>query len=140
MCFFSFRSITRSYYRNSVGVLILFDLTKRKSYENVQSWMEEAKFHIEPHKAVYVIVGHKSDKDEERQVKPREARQFAESNGLKYIETSAVSGQNVEETFLMTAREIYKLLEEGKITIQEGWDGVKNGFARPKESFHLVEG
>ncbi|KAL5009499.1 hypothetical protein ScPMuIL_011804 [Solemya velum] len=135
-----FRSITRSYYRNSVGVLILFDLTKRKSYENVQSWMEEAKFHIEPHKAVYVIVGHKSDKDEERQVKPREARQFAESNGLKYIETSAVSGQNVEETFLMTAREIYKLLEEGKITIQEGWDGVKNGFARPKESFHLVEG
>lgn len=134
------RSITRSYYRNSVGVLIVFDITKRKSYENVCGWLTESKQHIEPHNAVYVIVGQKSDLDEERQVTSREGRLFAETNGLRYFETSAKTGVNIEEAFLSLAKDIYKLLEDGKITVEEGWDGVKNGFARPKEPFHLVEG
>lgn len=138
--FCTYRSITRSYYRNSVGVLIVFDITKRKSYENVCGWLTESKQHIEPHNAVYVIVGQKSDLDEERQVTSREGRLFAETNGLRYFETSAKTGVNIEEAFLSLAKDIYKLLEDGKITVEEGWDGVKNGFARPKEPFHLVEG
>lgn len=118
----------------------MYDITKRKSFENLGEWLEESKMHIEPHQAVYVIVGHKADMDAERKVTSREGRQFAEINGLKFLETSAKSGQNVEEAFLTVARDIYQLLEEGKIQVEEGWDGVKNGFARPRESFQLMEG
>ncbi|GAB1604758.1 ras-related protein Rab-39B-like [Argonauta hians] len=135
-----FRSITRSYYRNSVGALIVYDITKRSSFEHLEDWLKESQLHIEPHKAVYVIVGHKSDKDNDRKVTTREGRQFAEYHGLRFLETSAKTGTNVEEAFLVVARDIYQMLEEGKITVEEGWDGVKNGFARPKETLHLVEG
>ncbi|CAG2188253.1 ras-related protein Rab-39B-like [Mytilus galloprovincialis] len=136
-----FRSITRSYYRNSVGILIVFDITKRKSFENITQWLKESKDQTEPHKGVYLIVGHKSDRDEERQVTTREGKMFAESNGLKYIETSARNGQNVEEAFLLLAREIHKLIQDDKLHVEDGWDGVKHGFSRPpKEPFHVVEG
>lgn len=134
-----FRSITRSYYRNSVGVMIVFDITKRQSFENVSSWLAEAKFHIEPHKAVYMIVGHKSDCDTGRQVTYREASQFAQVHGLRYIETSAKNGQNVEEAFLTIAKDIYQLLEEGRVKIEDGWDGIKPGFSRGEENVHLAE-
>ena len=128
------RSITRSYYRNSVGVLIVYDITKRQSFENITGWLAEAKFHIEPHQAVYMIVGHKSDCDTERQVTYREGSQFAQLNGLRYIETSAKTGQNVEEAFLLLAKDINRLLEEGRVKIEDGWDGIKPGFNRTEEN------
>lgn len=137
---FFFRSITRSYYRNSVGALIVFDITNRRSFENLAGWLHESRAHIEPQKVVYVVVGHKADRDDERQVTTREGRMFAEMNGLKYVETSAKTGQNVEEAFLMVAREVHALLEQGKIRVEEGWDGVKTGFTRPAQPFHVIEG
>lgn len=120
-------------------MLIVFDITKRQSFENITSWLAEAKFHIEPHQAVYMIVGHKSDCDIERQVTVREATQFAQLNGLKYIETSAKNGQNVEETFQILAKDVYKLLEEGRVKIEDGWDGIKPGFKRGDDNVHIEE-
>ncbi|MPC36951.1 Ras-related protein Rab-39B [Portunus trituberculatus] len=54
-----FRSITRTYYRNSVGALVVFDVCNKKSLEHVPMWIMEAKRHIEPHKAVFILVGTK---------------------------------------------------------------------------------
>lgn len=56
-----FRSITKSYYRNSIGVLLMYDITKRSTFEHLEEWLYEVKMHIEPQKAIYMIVGHKSD-------------------------------------------------------------------------------
>lgn len=61
MFFFSFRSITKSYYRNSVGALLIYDVTKRASFEHIPIWMNDAKRHIEPHRPVFVLVGCKLD-------------------------------------------------------------------------------
>ncbi|XP_013394689.1 ras-related protein Rab-39B [Lingula anatina] len=135
-----FRAITKSYYRNSVGALLVYDITKRVSFENLTGWLEEARQHIEPNKAVFLVVGHKADAEEDRQVTTREGKLLAEHNGLKFLETSAVTGLNVEECFLTVARDVYELLEQGKITVEEGWEGVKNGYARPRETFHVMEG
>ena len=121
-------------------MLIVFDITKRSSFEHLEDWITEAKFHIEPHKAVYLVVGHKSDDSERRAVTFKEGKQFAERHGLRYIETSAVNGENVEETFSAVAREVYSLMEQGRIRVEEGWDGIKNGYSRPRESFQLEEG
>ena len=86
-----------------------------------------------------MIVGHKSDCDAERQVSSREGAQFAKVNGLRYVETSAKNGQNVEDCFLTIAKDIYQLLEDGKVKIEEGWDGIKPGFSRNDEHVHLAE-
>ncbi|XP_046581770.1 ras-related protein Rab-39B-like [Haliotis rubra] len=135
-----FRSITRSYYRNSVGVMIIYDITKRSTFENIKDWYEESKMHIEPQKAVYLVLGHKSDMEEQRQVTAREGRRFAEIHGHKFLETSAKSGKNIEESFALLARDIYQQLEDGHIKLEDGWDGVKPGFSRPKDNLHLLEG
>ena len=119
---------------------MVYDITKRASFEHLEDWLEEAKIHIEPHKAVFLIVGHKADMDNERAVTTKEGRQFADFHGLKFMETSARSGQNVEEAFLTITKDIYSMLEQGQITIEEGWDGIKNGYARPRETFTLMEG
>ncbi|XP_009986612.1 PREDICTED: ras-related protein Rab-39B-like [Tauraco erythrolophus] len=98
------RSITRAYYRNSVGGLLLFDIT------------------------VFVLVGHKCDLDTQRQVTRHEAEKLAAAYGMKYIETSARDAINVEKAFTDLTRDIYELVKRGEISIQEGWEGVKSGF------------
>lgn len=55
------RSITKSYYRNSVGALLIYDVTNRDSFEHIPMWMNDAKRHIEPHRPVFVLVGCKLD-------------------------------------------------------------------------------
>lgn len=126
-----FRSITKSYYRNSIGVLLMYDITKRSTFEHLEEWLYEVKMHIEPQKAIYMIVGHKSDQEDKRTVGVREGRQFAECHGLRFIETSAVTGQNVEEVFVAVARDVYKMLEDGSVYMEEGWSGIKQGYAEP---------
>ena len=95
--------------------------------------------HIEPHKAVFMIVGHKSDMNEARAVTTHEGKTFAEFHGLRFLETSAKNGTNVEDVFVTIAKDIYTMLEQGQFKLQEGWDGIKNGFSRPRETFMLEE-
>ncbi|XP_069468738.1 ras-related protein Rab-39B [Ambystoma mexicanum] len=123
-----FRSITRAYYRNSVGGLLLFDITNRRSFQNVHEWLEEAKVHVQPYQIVFVLVGHKCDLDTQRQVTRHEAEKLAAAYGMKYIETSARDAINVEKAFTELTRDIYELVRKGDIGIQEGWEGVKSGF------------
>lgn len=127
-----FRSITRSYYRHSVGVIVVYDITNRTSFEHAADWLQEARLHIDPFRAVYIIVGHKTDLDAEREISFREGKQLAKSHGLHFLETSAKTGQNVEETFAVVAKEIYDLIEEGELGPEEGWDGIKDGFGKRK--------
>lgn len=83
-----FRSITKSYYRNSVGALLVYDVCNRASFEHIPLWMMEAKRHIEPHHPVFALVGCKIDlvgsankNGARREVTCEEARMFAEQNG-----------------------------------------------------------
>ncbi|MBN3283406.1 RB39B protein, partial [Polyodon spathula] len=122
------RSITRAYYRNSVGGLLLFDITNRRSFQNVHEWLEEARSHVQPHQIVFVLVGHKCDLDGQRQVSRQEAEKLAGSYGMRYVETSARDAINVEKAFTELTRDIFELVKRGDITIQEGWEGVKSGF------------
>ncbi|XP_043928548.1 ras-related protein Rab-39A [Protopterus annectens] len=123
-----FRSITRSYYRNSVGGLLVFDITNRRSFEHVQDWVEEAKMHVHPFQIVFLLVGHKCDLESKRQVTRDEAEKMASTCGMKYIEASAKNAVSVEESFTILTQEIYWRLKKGDISIQEGWEGIKSGF------------
>nr|XP_045372536.1 ras-related protein Rab-39A [Camelus bactrianus] len=123
-----FRSITRSYYRNSVGGFLVFDITNRRSFEHVKDWLEEAKMHVQPFRIVFLLVGHKCDLASQRQVTREEAERLSADCGMKYIETSAKDATNVEESFTILTRDIYELIKRGEICIQDGWEGVKSGF------------
>ncbi|KAG7484387.1 hypothetical protein MATL_G00048720 [Megalops atlanticus] len=123
-----FRSITRSYYRNSVGGLLVFDLTNRRSFEHLKDWLEEAKMHVQPFQIVFLLVGHKCDLVQLRQVTREEAEKVALAFGMKYIETSAKDSVNVEESFTILTRDIYERVKRGEISIEEDWEGVKSGF------------
>uniref|UniRef100_A0A4X2L148 Cullin 5 n=1 Tax=Vombatus ursinus TaxID=29139 RepID=A0A4X2L148_VOMUR len=121
-------SITRSYYRNSVGGFLVFDITNRRSFEHVRDWLEEAKMYVQPFRIVFLLVGHKCDLVSQRQVSREEAEKMSAACGMKYIETSAKDATNVEESFTILTRDIYELIKKGEICIQDGWEGVKSGF------------
>lgn len=138
-----FRSITKSYYRNSVGALLVYDVTNRASFENIPHWMTEAKRHIEPHSPVFALVGCKLDLVKAgiyREVSEEEATAFAQRHSIFHIETSARTGHNVEAAFTAVTQEVYNRIQSGEYKVEDGWDGIKAGFVRPTGiDFNLVE-
>ncbi|KAB0801913.1 hypothetical protein PPYR_04099 [Photinus pyralis] len=138
-----FRSITKSYYRNSVGALLVYDICNRASFEHIPLWMAEAKRHIEPHRPIFALVGCKLDlvsNGGHREVSKEEAKAFADQNGLHHIETSARKGTNVEEAFRSVTQEVYNRIQSGEYKVEDGWDGIKTGFTRPNGmDFNLIE-
>lgn len=105
--------------------------------------MSEAKRHIAPHRPVFALVGCKSDlvnNGGQREVSKEDAKTFAEQNGLFHVETSAKTGTNVEEAFRLITQEVYNRIKTGEYKVEDGWDGIKTGFARPNGlDFNLVE-
>lgn len=125
--FLPHRSVTRSYYRNSVGGLLVFDMTSRDSFDHIKEWHDEVCERVQPHKVLFVLVSQKRDRDaySERTVSREEAEKLAGQLGMPYIEVSAKTGQNVEEAFELLARRVYQGLLSGEVELQQGWDGVK---------------
>uniref|UniRef100_A0A667Y1D9 RAB39a, member RAS oncogene family-like n=1 Tax=Myripristis murdjan TaxID=586833 RepID=A0A667Y1D9_9TELE len=100
-----FRSVTRSYYRNSVGGLLVFDLTNQASFDHIKEWHAEVCDRVQPHKVVFILVGHKSDlaTEGQRAVSRAEAETLAGQLGTLYVEASSKTGENVQEAFELLA-------------------------------------
>ena len=128
-----FRSITYSYYRNTVGCLIVYDITNRESFLHVSDWLIEAKQCVEESEVVFMLVGHKIDKESRRVVSTEEGERFAETHNMMFIETSAKVLCNIEEAFISVTEEVYKRMERGYLGLKEGWDGIKALPMRPTD-------
>jgi len=102
-----FRAITNTYYRGAVGALLVYDVSKLSTYEHVSQWLKELRDQGDPG-LIILMVGNKSDLVESRAVTTEEASTFAEENGLKFIETSAMNASNVEEAFTTILTESYR--------------------------------
>uniref|UniRef100_A0A914WFJ2 Small monomeric GTPase n=1 Tax=Plectus sambesii TaxID=2011161 RepID=A0A914WFJ2_9BILA len=124
-----FRSVTRSYYRGAAGALLVFDVTSRESYNALLQWLTDARSLASPHIAV-ILVGNKKDLENDRQVPFLEASRFAQENDLTFIESSALTGENVEEAFLKCARTILCKLESGEIDAERAGQGIQFGDAQ----------
>lgn len=121
----SFRSITRSYYRGATGALLVYDISRRDTFNHLTRWLDEARQHANP-KMVIMLIGNKSDL-EKREVSYEEGEKFAEDNGLVFLETSAKTAQNVEEAFLKTAQKIYDNIQSGVYDLSNDSHGIKVG-------------
>lgn len=93
-----YRAITAAYYRGAVGALLVYDIAKHLTYENVERWLRELRDHADQN-IVIMLVGNKSDLRHLRAVTTEEAKTFAERNGLSFIETSALDSTNVDMAF-----------------------------------------
>ncbi|KAF9274689.1 Ras- protein Rab-11A, partial [Mortierella alpina] len=104
-----YRAITSAYYRGAVGVMIVYDIAKRATFENVDRWLREVRDHADAN-VVIMLVGNKSDLRYMRAVSTDEAMRFAELNGLFFIETSALDTSNVKLLFQRFLTEIYRTI------------------------------
>jgi Ras-related protein Rab-4B len=109
-----FRSVTRSYYRGAVGCLLVYDITSRETYNHLVSWLADART-IARSDITVMVVGNKCDKKSGREVTLLEASRFAQENDLLFMETSALTGECVEEVFLKTAQSIIAKIDSGTI-------------------------
>ncbi|TRY90808.1 hypothetical protein DNTS_009689 [Danionella cerebrum] len=100
-----FRTITTAYYRGAMGIMLVYDITNEKSFDNIKNWIRN----IEEHASSDVermILGNKCDMNDKRQVSKERGEKLAIDYGIKFLETSAKSSTNVEEAFVTLARDI----------------------------------
>ena len=122
----NFRSITRAYYKNSACALIVYDISRRASFDSISTWIEDCK-NSSPKSVFMVLVGNKCDLEKEREVSEEEGKELAETNGMIFFETSAKTGKNVEEVFVESAKHIAKKINEGYYDLDNDSCGIKKG-------------
>ena len=93
-----FRAITKNYYKGANGIILVYDVTSEKTYDNVKSWVSQIREEASPNVIVY-LCGNKIDMKEQRIVKTEDGQKLAEEFGFPFNETSAKDGTNISETF-----------------------------------------
>lgn len=120
--------MTRSYYRGAAGALLVYDTTSRDSFNALTNWLNDARTLASPN-IVILLVGNKKDLEESREVTMLEASNFAQENDLIFLETSAKTGDNVEEAFLKCSKTILAKIEAGELDPERIGSGIQYGDA-----------
>ncbi|KAL5993292.1 hypothetical protein ACLOJK_014216 [Asimina triloba] len=113
-----YRAITNAYYRGALGALLVYDVTKPKSFNNVGRWLKELRDHADPN-TVVMLIGNKIDLKHLRGIATEDAQSYAEKEGLSFIETSALEANNVETAFLTTLSEIYRIISKKNLFAEQ---------------------
>eukprot|EP01089_Gocevia_fonbrunei_P013873 TRINITY_DN365_c0_g1_i1.p1 TRINITY_DN365_c0_g1~~TRINITY_DN365_c0_g1_i1.p1 ORF type:complete len:222 (-),score=50.51 TRINITY_DN365_c0_g1_i1:93-758(-) len=123
-----YRAITSAYYRGAVGALLVYDISKGSTFENIERWLNELRDHADS-TIVIMLVGNKSDLRHLRAVRTEQASAFAEKNGLAFIECSALDSTNVETAFSKILTEIYHVVASNPAldTKRDGKTSVTSG-------------
>jgi small GTP-binding protein len=111
-----FRSISKSYFRNAVGAVLVYDITNLESFDQLGDWLNDLQSLAAPN-AYILLVGNKADLEKKRQVGADLVRSFADRHHLEPVETSALSGKNVKEAFARMAVEVSTRVNTGNITV-----------------------
>ena len=122
----NFKSITRAYYKNSVCTIVAYDITKRTSFENVQEWIDEVRSQS-PKQILLVLVGNKIDLDKERVVTFEEGKKLAQDNDMIFLETSALTGEGVDDVFNKSCQDIYQNIQKNYYDLSDEACGIKEG-------------
>jgi len=119
-----FRSITKNYYKGAHGIILIYDITNKKSFENVRNWINQIKEEVSE-KVSIILVGNKIDDEEHRVVPTVEGEKLSKELGLMFFECSAKSGINIDSTF----NELVKTTVENysKVIKGEKLKNKKNG-------------
>ena len=113
-----FKNIIASYYRGAHGILLIYDVTDKDSFKNLNNWLIEIEKNASKN-VLKVLIGNKSDLEDKRVITYNQGKDFADTYGLKFIETSAKKNLNVNEAFETLGRELMQASEDKKITKQK---------------------
>ncbi|KAG6416445.1 hypothetical protein SASPL_123875 [Salvia splendens] len=113
-----FRAVTSAYYRGAVGALLVYDISRRLTFDSVGRWLNELQTHSDMN-VVTILVGNKCDLKEGREVTTAEGKALAEAQGMFFIETSALDSSNVNAAFQKVVNEIYYILSRKVMQSQE---------------------
>jgi len=130
-----FRTITSAYYRGADGIIMVYDVTNKESFDHVQDWLQEVNRYSNEG-TCKLLIGNKSDR-EDKVITTQQGQEFAVQLGMPFLETSAKTASNVEEAFMAMAAELIKAREEAgpgaggaeqrSVTIGEMGDQGKGG-------------
>lgn len=118
-----YKAITNSYYVNAKGAIVVFDLSKPKSFESIERWVKELRS-ISGKDCIVMLVGNKSDIKDSRAISEQEAKSLANELNLEYSETSALTNTNINQVFQRLVDQIYQNFIM-KMTLDERVDELK---------------
>jgi len=130
----NFRSIARAYYKNSVCACIVYDISNRKSFDSIQSWIDDCTKQT-PKSILLLLIGNKNDLNNKREVQYEEGAEFARKKNMIFLETSAKTGENVNDIFDLSVKQIDKNIMENKYDLNNENCGIRKGLKT--ESFVL---
>ena len=104
-----FKTITAAYYKGAHGIILVYDITDRESFSNLGNWLNEVRKHAGP-AVTRLLVGNKCDREDDRKVTRQEGLDFAQANGMQFMETSAKTRVNVDEAFFALSRQVFDAL------------------------------
>lgn len=113
-----YRAVTSAYYRGAVGAMLVYDITKRQTFDHIARWLEELRNHAD-NNIVIMLIGNKTDLGTLRAVSTEDAKEFAEKEGLFFLETSALESVNVETAFSTVLTEIYRVVSKKSLIANE---------------------
>uniref|UniRef100_A0A2R9ARC3 RAB14, member RAS onco family n=1 Tax=Pan paniscus TaxID=9597 RepID=A0A2R9ARC3_PANPA len=123
-----FRAVTRSYYRGAAGALMVYDITRRSTYNHLSSWLTDARNLTNPN-TVIILIGNKADLEAQRDVTYEEAKQFAEENDLMVTIGELL---RKEDAFLEAAKKIYQNIQDGSLDLNAAESGVQHKPSAPQ--------
>lgn len=129
-----FRSLTTSFYRDSMGFILVFDLTNHQSFIDVSNWMSQLEVHALSDKPDVILCGNKCDLEDDRAVGKKEALAMAERYGLVYFETSALTsaGVGISSCVDRLVKMVMERVENSVVNDYIPMKRKENGFAQPR--------
>ncbi|CAH1420291.1 unnamed protein product [Lactuca virosa] len=118
-----YRAITSAYYRGAVGALLVYDITKRPTFGNLQRWLRELREHADGN-IVLMLAGNKSDLNHLRSVAEEDGQCLAEKEGLSFLETSALESYNIEKAFHTLLTDVYRIVSKKALAAKEAAMGL----------------
>ena len=135
-----YRSITNAYYKGAKGVIVLYDICRKKSFENVDKWIDDFKSKADDD-AVIILIGNKSDLDDKREVSKEEGESKAQMNKFAFMETSAKDNNNVQKAFETLFSEIVKIYKnKNNINLNDNKEGDEGMKKNMKENGNTITG
>ena len=107
----AFQAITRTYYKGATGALVVYDITRRDTFNHVTKWLDEVRANALKEIQI-ILIGNKKDLEDKRQVQTEEGQALADKNGLLFLETSAKTAVNVSEAFINSAQKILEMIQK----------------------------
>lgn len=125
-----YKSLTQNFFKNADGVIIVYDITRRETFDKVNEWMKSIKEHTDKDRNIQkILVGNKIDLKDERQVDESEGRNFAATLGIPFFEASAKDLQSVEKFMKKIIGDVVNNLDVFKQGVElKEVSGEKNGY------------